>query len=56
MSEKVCNCANGVNFCVVKSLKGSSVMPATHMHNIDSVSAAEKIIHKNNAVYILDKF
>ena len=42
--RKVCNCANA-DVCVVKSLKGSSVMPAVHMHNFESISAAEEIIH-----------
>ena len=43
--RKVCNCANA-DVCVVKSLKGSSVMPAVHMHNFESIFAAEEIIHK----------
>ena len=32
------------NICVVESLKGSSVMPAVHIHNFDSI-AAEEIMH-----------
>ena len=31
--------------CVVKSLKGSSVMLAVHMHNFESISAAMEIVH-----------
>ena len=33
------------NICVVESLKGSSVMPAVHIHNFDSISAAEEVVH-----------
>ena len=31
---------------IVKSLKGSSVMPVLHMHNFESISAAVEDTHK----------
>ena len=36
------------NICVVESSKRSSVMPAVHMHNIESISVAEEIVHLQN--------
>ena len=36
------------NICVVESSKSSSVMPAVHMHNFESISMAEIIILVRN--------
>ena len=42
--RKVYNCAKP-DVCVVESLKGSSVMPAVHIYNFESIPAAEEIIY-----------
>ena len=36
------------DICVVESSNSSSVMPAVHMHNFESISVAEEIIHLQN--------
>ena len=42
--RKIYSCAHA-DVCVEESLKGSSVMPAVHINNFESISAAEEIIH-----------
>ena len=45
--------AKADNICVVESSKRSSVMPAEHMLNFESISVAEEIIHLHNHVNCL---
>ena len=53
VSEKVCKCAKSGNICVVESSKSSSVMPAVHTHNFDSISVAEEIIDLQKTCQLL---
>ena len=52
VSEKVCKCEKSGNICVLESSKSSSVMPAVHTHNFESISVAEEIIKTMPTVHM----